>query len=269
MQQFLNLFLLLVLFQVYIDTAEHEFDTLEQVWSSICHLPRYLIHQFKVGEEAEEDLGDKDAVSQDGEARTYTPDISNSSDLLSSHIDLASSRTDLASSRTDLASSRTDLASSRTDLASSGTYLASSRSDLSSSRTDLSYTRPESRISRSDLNLDLPYMPPLPPRSPTFTRRRSYQPPRSVPSTSRLPRSYMPSSSPTDEFSYSRYGFHRNSGLHLTYKNYPEFFSISIMENVLEFWINSETIFSVNHKFPEHCSGNRECFGTTSGKNPF
>ena len=56
----------------------------------------------------------------------------------------------------------------------------------------------------------------------------------------------MPSSSPTDEFSYSRYGFHRNSGLHLTYKNYPEFFSIFIMENVLNFWINSETIFSVN-----------------------
>ena len=194
-----------------------------------------MIHQIKVGEE-EEDVGDKDAGSQDGEGRTYTPDISNSSDLLSSHIDLASSRTDLASSRTDLASS--------------GTYLASSRSDLSSSRTDLSYTRPESRISRSDFLLDLPYMPPLPPRSPTFTRRRSYQPPRSVPSTSRLPRSYMPSSSPTDEFSYSRYGFHRNSGLYLTYKNYQEFFSISIMENVLEFWINSETIFSVNHKFP-------------------
>ena len=156
-----------------------------------------MIHQFKVGEEKEEDVGDKDPGSQDGEARAYTPDISNSSDLLSSHIDLASSRTDLASSRTDLASSRTDLASS-------GTYLASSRSDLSSSRTDLSYTRPESRISRSDLLLDLPYMPPLPPKSPTFTRRRSYQPPRSVPSTSRLPRSYMPSSSPTDEFSYSR-----------------------------------------------------------------
>ncbi|XP_023336482.1 uncharacterized protein LOC111707587 isoform X2 [Eurytemora carolleeae] len=187
--------------QVYIDTAEHEFDTLEQVWNSICHLPRYLIHQFKVGEEEEEDVGDKDPGSQDGEARAYTPDISNSSDLLSSHIDLASSRTDLASSRTDLASSRTDLASS-------GTYLASSRSDLSSSRTDLSYTRPESRISRSDLLLDLPYMPPLPPRSPTFTRRRSYQPPRSVPSTSRLPRSYMPSSFPTDEFSYSRYSNH-------------------------------------------------------------
>jgi len=62
-------------------------------------------------------------------------------------------------------------------------------------------------MSRSELHLNLPHMPPLPPRSPTLPSRRrtlpspTYNPSRSLTSTPRLPRSFMPSFSPTDEYS--------------------------------------------------------------------
>ena len=74
------------------------------------------------------------------------------------------------------------------------------------SRSDMNLHRP---VSRSDLHLPLTSMPPLPPRSPTLpSRRRTLPSPtygscRSLTSTPRLPRAFMPSFSPTDEFSLS------------------------------------------------------------------
>jgi len=80
--------------------------------------------------------------------------------------------------------------------------------DLSAplSRSDLHLDLPRP-ASRSDLHLNLPHMPPLPPRSPTLPSRRrtlpspSHIPSRSLASTPRLPRSFLPSFSPTDEYS--------------------------------------------------------------------
>ena len=69
------------------------------------------------------------------------------------------------------------------------------------SRSDMNLHRP---VSRSDLSLNLP---PLPPRSPTLPSRRrtlpspTYTSCRSLTSTPRLPRAFLPSFSPTDEFS--------------------------------------------------------------------
>eukprot|EP00091_Calanus_sinicus_P024971 TRINITY_DN9280_c0_g1_i1.p1 TRINITY_DN9280_c0_g1~~TRINITY_DN9280_c0_g1_i1.p1 ORF type:complete len:431 (-),score=62.38 TRINITY_DN9280_c0_g1_i1:338-1630(-) len=66
------------------------------------------------------------------------------------------------------------------------------------SRTELPLELPRPS-SRSDMHLNLPYMPPLPPRSPTLPSRRrtlpspTYMPSRSLTSTPRLPRSFMPS----------------------------------------------------------------------------
>ena len=73
------------------------------------------------------------------------------------------------------------------------------------SRSEVSLHRP---ASRSDLSLTLP---PLPPRSPTYSRRRitlasptSYAASnRSLTSTPRLPRAFLPSFSPTEELSSS------------------------------------------------------------------
>ena len=73
--------------------------------------------------------------------------------------------------------------------------------------TDWSRSR-QLRTSMSDL-LDIPGLPcALPPRSPTFGRRRTsrYEPPSpSSMSPSRLPRSYMPSFSSTEDFTSARY----------------------------------------------------------------
>lgn len=75
---------------------------------------------------------------------------------------------------------------------------------ISMSELHLDLPRP---ASRSEMHLNLPYMPPLPPRSPTLPSRRrtlpspTYMPSRSLTSTPRLPRSFMPSFSPTDEYS--------------------------------------------------------------------
>jgi len=74
------------------------------------------------------------------------------------------------------------------------------------SRSDLHLNLPQSTFN-SDLNLNLPHMPPLPPRSPTLPSRRrtlsssTHLPSRSLTSTPRLPRSFLPSFSPTDEYS--------------------------------------------------------------------
>lgn len=71
------------------------------------------------------------------------------------------------------------------------------------SRSDFNLHRP---VSRSDLYLNLP---PLPPRSPTLPSRRrtlpspTYSTCKSLTSTPRLPRAFLPSFSPTDEFSSS------------------------------------------------------------------
>ena len=77
-----------------------------------------------------------------------------------------------------------------------------------SSRSSSVYLSVPSRVSRSDLNLHLA-LPPLPPRSPTVpSRRRTLASPpysscRSLTSTPRLPRAFLPSFSPTEEFSLS------------------------------------------------------------------
>ena len=83
------------------------------------------------------------------------------------------------------------------------------------SRTSMTYLEVPKLISRSDMNLHRPVsrsdllLPPLPPRSPTLPSRRrtlpspTYSSCRSLTSTPRLPRAFMPSFSPTDEFSFS------------------------------------------------------------------
>ena len=71
------------------------------------------------------------------------------------------------------------------------------------SRSEVNLHRP---VSRSDLSLNLP---PLPPRSPTLPSRRrtlpspTYTSCKSLTSTPRLPRAFLPSFSPTEEFSSS------------------------------------------------------------------
>jgi len=154
--------------QVYMNTTTLELDTLEELWQIIDNFSRYSF-----------------ASPVKPDIRAPTPDI-----LLSSRRTQSPDVT-VTSSASSRSSSR--LGGSLTDIRS--------RSDYSPSR----YISSPSRIERPSI-LDLPYMPPLPPRSPTHSRRRSaYQPPRSVTSTPRLPRSFMPSMSLTEDFSTSKY----------------------------------------------------------------
>jgi len=180
--------------KVFIDAIMMENETLEDFYSLCKVKEKFACHEFQaVKEEMERN---KQQINSSLE------DISFGSDYVSDE------RPGVLSSQSRLNDYDHSRPHSRASLDHSRPYSRSSLHDLpdSVSKTDMNLEVPH-QISRSDLHLNLPYMPPLPPRSPTLPSRRrtlpnsTYNPPRSLTSTPRLPRSFMPTFSPTDEFS--------------------------------------------------------------------
>ena len=179
--------------KVFIDAPEMENDTLEQLY-------------FLCKSKQEFSCLERDRIEKQAALHSSVEDISHSSDCISEDrlrlhpedsLEFDQSR---PQSRTSFNNSYD---CSRPTSRSSMIYLEVPKLI---SKSDLNLHRP---VSRSDLHLPLTSMPPLPPRSPTIPSRRrtlpspTYSSCRSLTSTPRLPRAFIPSFSPTDEFSLS------------------------------------------------------------------
>jgi len=157
--------------QVYINTAQRNLDTLHELWEIISKMNKYTFDSVK----QQPSVKVTNEEQEENETGRDSPDISTSSN----HSTNASITPSLTHNLVSSTAPCTDWSRSR-----------------------------QLRTSMSDL-LDIPGLPcALPPRSPTFGRRRTsrYEPPSpSSISTSRLPRSYMPSFSSTEDFTSARY----------------------------------------------------------------
>eukprot|EP00092_Neocalanus_flemingeri_P006212 GFUD01006684.1.p1 GENE.GFUD01006684.1~~GFUD01006684.1.p1 ORF type:complete len:700 (+),score=137.10 GFUD01006684.1:114-2213(+) len=196
--------------KVFIDAFMMENETLEEFYSLCKTKQKFSCFEFQAV---------KDEMERNKQQiNSSLDDISLSSDLTSDErpgITGSQSRLNL-----DYDHSRPH---SRTSLDHSRPHSRSSVNldlpvPVSRSELKLDLPRP---ISRSELHLNLPYMPPLPPRSPTLPSRRrtlasptilqSYNPSRSLTTTPRLPRSFMPTFSPTDSSAFSSTRLSRRS----------------------------------------------------------
>jgi len=182
--------------KVFIDAVMMENETLEEFYAMCKAKEKFSCFEFEsVKDEMERN---KQLIN------SSLDDISLSSDLTSDE------RSGMSGSRSRLnISDDHSRHHSRISMDNSRPHSRSSVNlDLSAplSRSELHVDLPRP-ASRSDMHLNLPHMPPLPPRSPTLPSRRrtlpspTYMPSRSLTSTPRLPRSFLPSFSPTDEYS--------------------------------------------------------------------
>ena len=185
--------------RVFIDAPEMENDTLEDFYFLCKSKEEFPCFEFQSVKEEMEKMS-KHQINSSLE------DISQSSDCISGSDDRLriqdSIDFDHSSSRPQSRTAFNNSYDCSRPTSRSSMYL---EVPSTMSRSEVSLHRP---ASRSDLSLTLP---PLPPRSPTYSRRRitlasptSYAASnRSLTSTPRLPRAFLPSFSPTEELSSS------------------------------------------------------------------
>jgi len=183
--------------KVFIDAPEMDHDTLEDLYFLCRSKEEFICSDFHSVKKEEQER-----MSKQHQINSSLEDLSQSSDCIS-----GSENFDRLRISTDFDHSRPQSRS-----AFNNSYDCSRPSSRSSmflevpktfSRSEMNLHRP---TSRTDLSLSLP---PLPPRSPTLPSRRrtlpspTYTSTRSLTSTPRLPRAFLPSFSPTEELSYS------------------------------------------------------------------